>query len=468
MKNYKRVFDMILCMDNKQGIGIFDKKTNIYKLPWLNKLDMIHFQNITTCTINPLKKNIVVSGYNTWLSLGKVLPKRYNVIIDSHITDPECTHEAMFIDTNYNLCDLYNMYTDAESIFIIGGKKIYEKYISHPNLRYIFITHLNQDYNCNISMSNDFMKELNKYDYDVLGENDNMIFRKYNARSHSEFQYLDTLWDIQTNGILKKGRNGLVKSLFGKEFIFDLSKGFPLFTTKKVFARGIFEELKFFLLGQTDTKILSDKGVTIWNKNTTREFLDSRGLTDYQEGLMGPMYGHNFLHFGANYPATEKSGYNQFQYIIDTLKSDKHSRRLLMTSFDPSTVAKCVLYPCHGLIIQFFCNENKLNCAMYQRSMDIICGCPFNVASYALLMHIICNMVGDLTVGTLKIYCGDVHVYQEQTHINACNIHLERKPYEYCTIEINKKIVDIENLDWSDIKINNYQSHSAIKVNMIE
>ena len=296
-----------------------------------------------------------------------------------------------------------------------------------------------------------------------------VVFEKY-ANTHGEIQYLNMLEDILKNGEIKDARNNnnTTLSLFGgKQIVFDLQKGFPLLTTKKVFLRGIFEELKFFLTGQTNTKLLEEKGVKIWSANTSREFLDSVGLTNYQVGDLGTSYSFQFAHYGATYDGMDKNydnmGINQFSKIIDDIIKNKFSRRLLMTTYNPTQLSQGPLPPCHGIVIQFGIeNDNKLCCAMYQRSCDTTLGEPFNIASYALMTHIIVNIINNksdlnLEVGKLTMYFGDIHIYTQ--HINAVKKQLSRTLFDFPTISFSKKFITIDELNWEDISLIDYKCH---------
>jgi len=252
---------------------------------------------------------------------------------------------------------------------------------------------------------------------------------------------------------------------------YDLSNGTPILTTKKMFLRGIFEELKMFLLGKTNTLILKDKGINIWNDNTSISFLTSNKLF-YKEGDMGPMYGYQWRHYNAPYFGANSSydtlGYDQLANVIDLLKNDPHSRRILMSSYNPIQADLGVLYPCHGLIIQFYIDGNDaLCCYMYQRSADAFLGLPFNITSYSLMILILANIL-DKKPGRLILALGDYHIYDE--HKSQCLEQLKRIPYKFPTVRINKKMStlnDINELNFNDLIITNYKYHDAIKANMV-
>jgi thymidylate synthase len=296
----------------------------------------------------------------------------------------------------------------------------------------------------------------------------------------SEQPYLDLLKKVMTHGHLRETRNGVTRALFGEHLSFSLADGrFPLLTTKKMFLRGIFEELRFFLLGKTDSKYLEERGVTIWRPNTSREFLDTHDKEDYEEGDMGPMYFYQIYHFNAPYKGChanyEGQGFNQFEEVLHLLRVDRFSRRMVMTTYNPLQADEGVLYPCHGLVIQFGVeDENRLCLHMYQRSMDIALGAPFNIASYALLVYIVCALVNtDLPAGQvpfvpyrIDISVGDCHVYQ--AHVEGVTEQLSREPYEFPRLAIAGEITaDFSRLSFDQLMLTGYTCHPAIKMPMI-
>lgn len=289
-----------------------------------------------------------------------------------------------------------------------------------------------------------------------------------------ELQFHNLIKKILNQGDLRRTRNGEVYSIFGEKMEFDLSNGFPLMTTKRMFLRGVFEELKFFLSGKTDTNILKSKGVHIWDANTSQEFIDKIGLP-YEEGDMGPMYGHQFRHYGADYISKDidytGKGYDQLEYVINEIINNPTSRRIIMTSFNPFDAQHSVLYPCHSICIQFYVNDNKLSCSMTQRSCDIMCGFPFNLASTALLIHIMCAIVNNrkdglnLIPGKLILFFNDIHLYKE--HQEQALEQIKREPYNFPILNITKKVKNSDELEWKDIELKNYNCHPAIKTVMI-
>jgi dihydrofolate reductase/thymidylate synthase len=242
----------------------------------------------------------------------------------------------------------------------------------------------------------------------------------YKFPKHQECQYLQLLQQTMIS-TQRQTRNAKTFSIFSEKLSFDLTKGFPLLTTKKVFLRGIFEELLFFIRGQTNSKILESKGVNIWKPNTSKEFIEKCGLP-YEEGDMGPLYGFNWKYFGAEYLGcdidyTEK-GYNQIDNVLDLLINDPCSRRILLTDYNPSIADQGVLYPCHSIIIQFYIKNEYISCNMYQRSADLYLGLPFNISSTALLLLLVAKLTNKIP-HKMNIIIGDAHIYVE--HINQVN-----------------------------------------------
>lgn len=301
----------------------------------------------------------------------------------------------------------------------------------------------------------------------MFGRNDKMsaaVHEQYIKTELGEMQYLNLMSDILKNGDNRIGRNGVTMSMFGKHMKFDLRNGFPLLTTKKMFFRGIVEELLFFLRGDTDSKILEEKKINIWKGNTSKEFLEDRGL-NYEPGIMGPMYGYQWRRFGATYGTVDK-GIDQLANVINLIKNDPGSRRIIMTDYNPSQAEEGVLYPCHSIIIQFYVQNNFLDMFCYNRSQDVLLGVPFNIASSALLQIIIANITG-LTPRFFNLSMGDSHIYD--SHISAVREQICRVPYVFPQLELHKlnDISDIEKLKYNDFILSGYIYHPSIKAEMI-
>ena len=285
---------------------------------------------------------------------------------------------------------------------------------------------------------------------------------------HNEEGYLNLLRKILEEGVSREDRTGVgTLSLFGEQLKFNLNGQFPILTTKKVFTKAIIHELLFFIRGETSSKILEKENINIWKWNTTREFLNNRGLSEYEVGDLGPMYGFNWRHYNADYAGCNKDytgkGLDQLQNIINEIKENPNSRRLLMTTFNPSVLHKSCLMPCHGISVQFYVNDGYLSCMMNQRSVDTVLGLSFNITSYALLTYIIADIC-NLKPKELIMSLGDTHIYKN--HIEQARTQLERIPYDFPTLKIKRKIETIDNIKYDDFEIIDYKCHSAIKAPM--
>jgi len=299
---------------------------------------------------------------------------------------------------------------------------------------------------------------------------------KNHEECHEEYQYLNLLNNILQNGTLEEGRNGKTQSIFGNMMRFSLKDGkIPILTTKKTAWKTCLKELLWFVRGETDNKILKAQGVHIWDANSSREFLDSRGLKLYPEDMIGPSYGYQWRNFNANYNCfTGKkitddfpfNGIDQLQEIITQLKNPetRNSRRLIMTAWNPVQLDQMALPPCH-ILCQFNVHDgNKLSCAMTQRSVDAVLGQPFNIASYAFLTHLLAKHCG-LEAYEFVYFMGNCHIYENA--IDAAKLQITREPFEFPTIEILNKRENINDYEVSDFKLSDYICHDAIKVKMV-
>lgn len=285
--------------------------------------------------------------------------------------------------------------------------------------------------------------------------------------------YLQLLKDTLNYSEKRNTRNGVVYSVFGIMITFDISKSFPLLTTKKMFTKGIVHELLWFLKGSTNSKAIEKEGVNIWKLNSSREYLDSIGLNNYDEGELGPIYGWQWRSFNAEYPASQNAshtGIDQLKYLLKELMLPNNSRRAVMTGWNPCQLHQMALPPCH-ILYTFYKDSRGLSCMMNMRSSDLFLGLPFNIASVALLTNILAKVL-HLNVANIAITATDAHIYKE--HINAINQQLQNPIYELPKLHINSdppelestidaKIRWIENLKYDDFIFVDYQSAGVIK-----
>lgn len=298
-------------------------------------------------------------------------------------------------------------------------------------------------------------------------------------------QYLDLLQDIKTNGIKKSDRTGVgTISVFGRQLRFDLSDGFPAVTTKRLFMRGIIHELIWFLQGSTNIKYLVDNDIHIWDEWPYRHYLMEKGdpvpssnSDEWKSGIakftdkiknddnfakkwgeLGPVYGYQWR----NWPAPDAQHIDQISQIIDTLKNNPDSRRMIVSAWnvaDVEEMSKAGLPPCH-LLFQFYVAGGKLSCQMYQRSADTFLGVPFNIASYALLTMMIAQVTG-YKLGDFVHTFGDTHLYLN--HLDQVDEQLSRTPKPLPKMKINPRVKNIDDFKFEDFELTNYDPYPAIK-----
>ncbi len=286
-------------------------------------------------------------------------------------------------------------------------------------------------------------------------------------------QYLDLLEHILDKGELKTDRTGTgTKSTFGYQMRFDLNEGFPLLTTKKVHLKSVIQELLWFIKGDTNIKYLVDNGVRIWNEwpyqifkksddynnETMKEFVLKIKNDDAfakKHGELGPVYGKQWRHFeGPNGLFVD-----QLQEVIEMIKTNPSSRRLIVNSWNPPLIPEMALPPCH-MMFHFYVNNNKLSCQLYQRSADTFLGIPFNIPSYALLTMMIAQ-VCNLELGDFVHTLGDAHIYND--HLEQVDLQLTRNPKPLPNMILNKEIKNIEDFKYEDFTLEGYNPHPLIK-----
>lgn len=257
-------------------------------------------------------------------------------------------------------------------------------------------------------------------------------------------QYLDLMQDILDNGVQKGDRTGTgTLSVFGRQMRFDLSEGFPLLTTKKLHIRSIIHELLWFLSGDTNIKYLKENGVSIWD-----EWAD-------ENGNLGPVYGHQWR----SWPSPDGSSVDQISQVIRQIKTNPDSRRHIVSAWNPSEVDQMALPPCHALF-QFYVGDGKLSCQLYQRSADYFLGVPFNIASYALLVHMFAQQC-DLEPGDFVWTGGDVHLYSN--HIEQAKLQLTREEMDLPQLKIGRTPGSVFDYKFEDFEIIGYKAHPNIK-----
>ena len=315
------------------------------------------------------------------------------------------------------------------------------------------------------------IKEVSKFK-----KENNMYFRyftyekKINNKdfyiNEEELNYKNMIKNILENGLVRDDRTGVgTLSVFAPYSMkYNLEDTFPLCTLKRGFLRAVFEELLLYIRGQTDNNILKEKNIHIWDGNTTREFLDKRGLTHLPEGDMGETYGFNMRHYGGNYENCktkydENNGFDQLKYVINEIKNNPHSRRILINLWNPKTTCNAALPSCLHQY-QFYVDTEKktLSVQIYLRSSDVFLANNWNVCTGALFVYLLCNLEDiDLTPGNLTMVCGDAHIYKN--HIDLAKKMIERESYPYPKLVVLNKKNKIEDFVYEDIKLIGYKSH---------
>ena len=495
---------LIVATDKNLGIGKFNQ------LPWNLKSEMKFFKNKTEAK-NTSYTNIVIMGRNTWETIPekfKPLKNRINIILSSNNINLGKYQNTYYSKNVSNAINFINSLSiNIGEVFIIGGQKLYQEILSNSdtelyNLDYIYQTEIYKDFNCDTFLfDKKEYKKLVKY-YDIIEcskfQEEGGIYFRYLTykkcitkmdlgpdikvhyalpfgpfKNKEEYQYLNILKKIIDCGIKREDRTGTgTISVFGETQEFNLRDTFPMLTTKRMFFRGIFEELMLYIRGQTDNKILNEKGINIWDGNTSREFLDNRGLNHYEEGDMGETYGFNFRHFGGEYLGCShqyekgEHGFDQLANVIHLIKNDPTSRRIIISLWNPHTNHKAALPSCLCWY-QFYVDTEReeLNLQIYLRSSDFFLANNWNVCTGALLVHMLCNMKGiQLTPGILKVVTGDTHLYIN--HLGQVKINLERIPKPYPKLLIKEKKDNIEDFKFEDLELLGYNPYPGIKAEM--
>ena len=439
------------------------------------------------------KMNAVVMGRKTWNSIPtkfRPLKGRHNVVLTrdpKQFLGSQAIPEGVLVADG--LPDAWRQLGalpkgELGEIFIIGGAELYERSIQEKYVHTILLTSVDTPPEMEFdTFFPDLFSDCEDNDWTQCVQEDSeqkeenglsYKFLKYERSNKEEEQYLSLIRKILKEGIVKGDRTGTgTKSLFGAQMRFDLRDGtLPLLTTKKTFWRGVAEELLWFISGSTNANLLKEKKVGIWDGNGTKEFLESRGLGHREEGDLGPVYGFQWRHFGADYVDMHTDytgkGVDQLAQCIDKIKNNPEDRRILMSAWNPSALDEMALPPCH-LLCQFYVDTtaNEVSCHMYQRSADMGLGVPFNIASYALLTQLVAHVTGR-KAGELVHTLGDAHVYMN--HIEPLQEQLERTPRAFPKLFIddpdpdNKKTID--DFTYEDLHVVGYHPHEKIAMKM--
>ncbi|KAI3828032.1 hypothetical protein L1987_02122 [Smallanthus sonchifolius] len=504
----QRTYQVVVAATRAMGIG------KDGKLPWKLPSDLKFFKDVTMTTSDPAKKNAIIMGRKTWESIPlehQPLTGRLSVVLTRSGSFDIATAENVLICGSMisalELLALSPYCLSIERVFVIGGGEILRESLNGPGCDAIHITEIETDIDCDtfipaidtsqfqpwyssfpvvengirhcfttyVRVRNSAVEELAKANglSDSSPDSTKFDSKMYSFlpkkifENHQEYLYLRLVEDIISNGALKGDRTGTgTLSKFGCQMRFNLRKSFPMLTTKKVFWRGVVEELLWFISGSTSAKVLQDKGIRIWDGNASRSYLDSIGLVDREEGDLGPVYGFQWRHFGARYTDMHADytgqGFDQLLDVIDKIKNNPDDRRIILSAWNPSDLKQMALPPCH-MFAQFYVNQGELSCQMYQRSSDMGLGVPFNIASYALLTCMIAH-VCDLVPGDFVHVLGDAHVYS--THVRPLQDQLQKLPKPFPTLKINPAKKDIDAFVADDFELTGYNPHQKIEMKM--
>lgn len=506
-----RTYQVVVASTPNMGIG------KEGKLPWKLPSDLKFFKEITMATSDPVKKNAIIMGRRTWESIPskhRPLPGRLNVVLtrgrSSDIVTEENVVTCGSMTSALELLASSPYCFSIENVFVIGGGQILRDALNAPSCDAIHITEIKSNIDCDtfipainsslfhpwytsfpsvensirysfvtyvrvrssssktfsesngVSLDNGLENSSNKFEIKEFSFLPKMIFER-----HEEYTYLRLVQEILSSGVLKDDRTGTgTLSKFGCQMRFNLRKAFPLLTTKRVFWRGVVEELLWFISGSTNAKILQEKDIHIWDGNASRDYLDSIGLVDREEGDLGPVYGFQWRHFGAKYTDMHADysgqGFDQLLDVIHKIKNKPDDRRIILSAWNPSDLKLMALPPCH-MFAQFYVGDGELSCQMYQRSADMGLGVPFNIASYALLTCMIAHVCG-LVPGDFVHVIGDAHVYR--THVKPLEDQLQKLPKPFPILKINPQKKDIDSFVLADFKLIGYDPHQKIEMKM--
>jgi dihydrofolate reductase / thymidylate synthase len=455
------MFKLIIATDLHFGISLHGE------IPWSLPEDLHHFRHKTM-------GQRVIMGRKTWDSLpSRPLLGRVNIVLTSQPAQLRDGDRADYIVENASQLRAIMEQDSEKDNFCIGGASLLDYMMQHFQCTDVFWTKHRESYNCDLFVKSSIYSLIESAYLKSVMEIPNATIRHYviDGQRHPEYQYMELVQSVMDHGEIRNDRTGVgTLSQLGAQMRFDLRRGFPLLTTKRTFFRGIVKELLWFLRGSTDANILRREGVHIWDGNTSRDFLDQHGFTQRQVGDGGPIYGFNFRHFGAEYVDchTDYSGlgFDQVVNVLHLIRTDPHSRRMLINLWNPAQLDQVVLPACH-VIYQFYVSgehNEYLSCSMYQRSGDLGLGVPFNIASASLMTALFASLTGKIA-RELVHTIGDAHVYRN--HVTALQEQLQRRPIAFPRLRIcDREQRTVEDYRYEDFILESYESHDLIRMDM--
>jgi thymidylate synthase len=467
MSSKEQSFIGIVAFCKNRGIG----KNNI--IPWKLKDDTLFFKTITT-------NNVVVMGRKTYESIPekhRPLKNRMNIVLTHNPTTYESTHDNLVYTDFTNVFSVLKK-CSFDNVFIAGGSTIYNLF--YDKLTTLYVTYVDKEYETDTQfpqITNDYTLVMNSKNHWSGEEECFFRFLKYERCSSNKNIPFDKTYLSLVHKVLEEEHNSRsnrtgvdTMSIFGEQISFDIETHVPLLTTKRVAWKSCIEELLWFMRGDTDANILKEKNVSIWNGNSSREFLDTVGLHHLDEGDCGANYSFQWRYFGQKYESCKtkyqkNTKHDQINNVINLLKNDPFSRRIFLSAWNPLDLDKTVLPPCH-VSAQFYVDSNRgLSCHMYQRSCDVFLGLPFNIFSYTVLTYILAKKCG-MTPKRLIISLGDTHIYNN--HIQQVKEQLKRSILSYPVLKVDEAVKNksIEEITIMDFELIGYFPHSSIKAQM--
>jgi len=458
-----KLIALVACSRNL-GIGLNNS------IPWNIKEDRSFFCKTTT-------NNVVVMGSKTFQSLPNKLPlkNRINIVLSEKQSEVKKESDELYFCNFNSLSTILGNISLEKKVFIIGGEQIYTLF--EDKYDEILLTYIDKSYKCDVffpKINNTYTISNYTKPYWNTTELCNFRFITYIKTNINvcDIEYLSLVKRVlDKSKDLRIDRTGTgTYSIFGEQISFDISKFIPILSTKRVPWKSCIEELLWFMRGDTDANILREKGVNIWNLNSTKEFQGKVGLGHLEEGDCGANYSFQWRYCGQEYKSCKSiyeknTKYDQINNIINQLKTDPFSRRIFMSAWNPCDLDKTVLPPCHVSVQFYVDNNNNLSCHMYQRSCDVFLGLPWNILSYSILTYILAKKC-DLKPDRLIISFGDTHIYSN--HIEQVKIQLQRSYLSPSILVVNDSVKNknIEDIEVSDFDIIGYLPHKSIQGDM--
>ena len=458
-------FSIIVATDSCYGIS------KDGEIPWKSRSAATFFRETTMGR----GRNAVIMGRVTYEKIPpevRPLEGRYCVVISrtwNQTDHPEVTVCSTLLDALILIGGTRKSY---DEVIIAGGEQLYHEALDKFMYlcKRVYVTKFKTDYSCDQFFPWDAVSHYGHFK-DVQKTRD---FTRYCIApnvQHQENQYLNSLETILEKGTARSDRTGTgTVSVFGLTMEYDISTHLPVITTKKINYENVIKELLFFVSGSSDAKKLSSQGVKIWDANTSREALDRLDLHEYEEGDMGPMYGHQWRHWNAPYEGADKNynemGIDQLEGVIESIKTDPFSRRHIISTWNVEQLSEMCLNPCH-VLCQFYVSSDRktLDCMLYQRSADMFLGVPYNIVSYSILTYMVAHLT-NLKPGRFIHTIGDAHIYS--THVNAVKKQLGRTPQPQPTMRFRgaTRIHEIDDFKLESFIIEDYSSWPHISGKM--